>query len=354
MATDSKTEKATPKRRQDERKKGNVLISKDVIAVASLIGSFFTLKLIFPQMVEKIYIYFYKTFEYAQTQTEITNGFVTQISWEIALAFVQIAAPVICIPAFFSILATVAQTKPIFVTDSLKPKFNRINPLEGMKKLFSIRSLFDVIKGIIKITILIVILYSFISKSILTVSRTIQMDVMPSSAMILDLTMSLAFKICLAFIVISAFDYFFQWWEYERQIKMSKHELKEEYKQMEGDPQIKSKIKELQRKMAMSRMMQDVPKADVVIKNPTHYAVALKYDLEKEGAPILLAKGQDAVALRIIKTAEENDVFVLENKPLARAIYATTDIHQEIPDDFYGTVAEILVHVYKLKNKKLI
>ncbi len=354
MAGDSKTEKATPKRRKDERKKGNVLISKDIIAVVSLIGTFFALKLLFPQIIENLNAFFYRAFGYAQTTTDITNDFALEISRETMLAFFQVAAPIVCISAALSIVATVAQTKPIFVVDSLKPKFNRINPFEGIKKLFSLRSLFDVVKGIIKIAILIGMLYSYISKSILTVSRTIQSDVYPSCALLLDMTMSLVFKICMAFVAIAVFDFFFQWWEYERQIKMSKHELKEEYKQMEGDPQIKSKIREVQRKMAMSRMMQAVPQADVVIKNPTHFAVALKYDLEKDSAPILLAKGQDEVALRIIKTAEENDVYVLENKPLARAIYATTDINKEIPADFYGTVAEILVYVYKLKNKKLL
>ena len=166
--------------------------------------------------------------------------------------------------------------------------------------------------------------------------------------------MKLVMKICLAFIAISVFDYFFQWWEFERQIKMSKQELKEEYKQMEGDPQIKGKIKEVQRRMAMSRMMQSVPQADVVIKNPTHFAVALKYDLQNNEAPVLVAKGQDQLALRIIKEAEAHDVFVLENKPLARAIYATTDINREIPSEFYGTIAEILVYVYKIKNKNLL
>lgn len=354
MAGDSKTEKATPKRRQDERKKGNVLISKDVITVVSLVGTFFALKIMFPQIIANIKAFIYKAFEYAQTKADITEDFVMVITKETIFAFLQIVAPIIVISILLSIFATVAQTRPLFVVDSLKPKFNRINPLQGIKRLFSLKSLFDVIKGIIKITILLAILYSFISDSLLTISRTAQMDISPSCSVLMDLTMSLVFKICLAFVAISVFDFFFQWWEYERQIKMSKHELKEEYKQMEGDPQIKSKIKEVQRKMAMSRMMQAVPNADVVIKNPTHFAVALKYDLEKDGAPILLAKGQDEVALRIIKTAEEHDIYVLENKPLARAIYATTDINQEIPADFYGTVAEILVYVYKLKNKKLI
>jgi len=133
---------------------------------------------------------------------------------------------------------------------------------------------------------------------------------------------------------------------------MSKEEIKEEYKQLEGDPKIKGKIKENQRKIAMSRMMQSVPTADVVIKNPTHFAVALKYDMEKGvGAPVVVAKGQDELALRIIKVAEENNIYVIENKPLARAIYAAVDINMQIPVDYYGAVAEILVYVYKLKNK---
>ena len=151
--------------------------------------------------------------------------------------------------------------------------------------------------------------------------------------------------------MISVFDLFYQKWEYERQIRMSKQEIKEEYKQLEGDPKVKGKIKELQRKMAMSIMMQQVPDADVVIRNPTHFAVALKYNPDKDTAPVLVAKGQDELALRIVKVAEENNVFVIENKPLARAIFAATDLNQYLPPDFYGAVAEILVHVYKLNHK---
>lgn len=134
-------------------------------------------------------------------------------------------------------------------------------------------------------------------------------------------------------------------------MKMTKEEVKEEYKQLEGDPKVKGKIKETQRKMAMSRMMQAVPNADVVVKNPTHFAVALKYDLNKNSAPIIVAKGQDELALRIIQVAEENGVYVVENRPIARALYASVDVNQEIPADYYGAIAEILVYVYKLKKK---
>lgn len=352
MSGESKTEKATPKRRQDERKKGNLLISKDVITVVSLAGSFFALKILFPSMIENMQNFIYKCFGYAGSYSMLSESFLADISRDMIFAYASIVAPLIFISVFLSIGATVAQTKPVFVLESLKPKFSRINPLEGIKRLFSMKSIFDVIKSIAKISVLIVILYNFIADSVVTISRMMDMDVISSCVLLFNMIMSLVFKICLAFIAISVFDYFFQWWEYERQIKMSKHELKQEYKQMEGDPQVKGKIKEIQRKMAMSRMMQEVPKADVVIKNPTHYAVALKYDIENNNAPILLAKGQDEMALRIIRAAEENDVYVIENKPLARAIYATTDLNREIPGEFYGTVAEILVYVYKIKNKK--
>ena len=161
----------------------------------------------------------------------------------------------------------------------------------------------------------------------------------------------MAMKICAAFVAVSVLDYYYQRWDHERQMKMSKQEIKEEYKQMEGDPKIKGKIKQMQRQRAMARMMQQVPDADVVIKNPTHFAVALRYDPEKDEAPVLLAKGQDYVALRIIKVAEENNVTVIENRPLARGIFAATELNQQLPPEFYGAVAEILVHIYKLNHK---
>ena len=154
----------------------------------------------------------------------------------------------------------------------------------------------------------------------------------------------------LSYVVLAAADYFYQRWDYERQIRMSKQELKEEFKQLEGDPQIKSKIKHTQRKMAQSRMMQKVPQADVVIRNPTHFAVALRYKPDQDQAPLVLAKGQDQVALRIVKVAEEHGVAVVENVPLARSLYASTELGQEIPPEFYNAVAEVLVYLYRLNG----
>ena len=252
---------------------------------------------------------------------------------------------------FLSIAATVFQTKPLFVLDSLKPKFNRLSPLQGFKKIFSVRSIVEVLKGIIKISILFYLLYDFIGKQIIELPKLFTLEIPAACGYMFQTVFNMALRIGMAFAVISVFDFFYQRWEYERQLKMSKQEIKEEYKQLEGDPQVKGKIKELQRKMAMSRMMQQVPDADVVIRNPTHFAVALHYDPEKHVAPILLAKGQDEMALRIVRVAEENEIFIVENKPLARAIYATTDLNQQLPPEFYGAVAEILVHVYRLNHK---
>lgn len=353
MAGDSKTEKATPKKRKDERKKGNVFTSKDLTALVSILGVFYSLKLLFPGMYRTAKAFMFRYMGYAVYQTEFTDEFVKEIAITSVDAFVRAAIPIIMISMIIGIVVTLAQTKLLFSTDSLKPKFNRLNPLEGIKKLFSLKSIVEVLKGIIKIAILLIILYKFIKSRFVLFSRTIDMGIMYSSKFMFESVIDMVFNVSIAFAAIAAIDYFYQWWDYERQIKMSKHDVKEEYKQMEGNPQIKGKIKEIQRQRAMSRMMQAVPTADVIIKNPTHYAVALKYDIDKNEAPILVAKGQDELALRIIRVAEENDVSVIENKPLARGIFATTDLNGEIPVEYYGEIAEILVYIYNLNNREI-
>lgn len=353
MAGDSKTEKATPKKRQDERKKGNVFLSKDVISVVSLLGIFFVLKILFPSIHSAIKEYVMRFIGYAGRVKEITPDFVSEISLGFIAAFARIAMPLLLLSVFIAIVTTFAQTKMLFSFESLKPKFNRLNPLEGFKKMISLRSAIEIVKGIIKITILIVLIYQYFKSRLIEFPKTLSMDIISSCIYLLDNVMGLVINVSIAFVVISAFDYLYQWWDYERQIKMSKQDIKEEYKQTEGDPQIKGKIKENQRKMAMSRMMQAVPSADVVVRNPTHFAVALKYDIEKDNAPIVVAKGQDELALRIVKVAEQNHVYVIENKPLARAIYASTEINHEIPAEYYGTIAELLVYVYKLNHKEI-
>ncbi len=346
-----KTEKATPKRRKDERKKGNVFLSKDIVTVFTLVGGFYLLKFTFTGGYLSMKQLMLQYLDYIGRLDEVSDNFAKDIFLQLTIVSVKILLPLMLAVVVLSIVATVFQTKPLFVLDSLKPKFNRLNPLQGIKRLFALRSVVELFKGIIKITILFYITYRFIEGEIIHLPSLLRMGLLESCAYMFKAVFSMVLKVSMAFAAISVFDFFYQKWDYEKQLRMSKQEIKEEYKQMEGDPQIKGKIKEMQRKMAMSRMMQQVPDADVVIRNPTHFAVALKYNPEKDNAPVLVAKGQDELALRIVKVAEENNVFVIENRPLARAIFSTTELNQELPSNFYGAVAEILVHVYQFNHK---
>jgi flagellar biosynthetic protein FlhB len=350
MADDSKTEKATPKKRQDERKKGHVAVSKDVVMIATLLGSFIMLKALFPLMYRTMRDYMIKYVSLAPTADTLSD-YTTGVYWDTVIAVSKAAIPIILFSTVLAILGTGIQTKFLFTKSNMVPKFERLNPIKGIKNLFSLKSLVELIKNLVKITILSVILYQIIKSDLRAVARTIDKNIMDSAVYVLDAIMDMVIKVSIVFLAIAGFDYFYQWWDYERQIKMSKQEMKEEYKQTEGNPEIKGRIRNLQRERARSRMMQSVPTADVIIRNPTHYAVALRYDIEKDSAPVLLAKGQDELALRIVSIGEEHGVYVLENKPLARGIFASTKVGESIPPEYYGMVAEILVYVYRMNNK---
>ena len=352
MAGESKTEKATPKKRRDERKKGNVLMSKDAVAVATLIGSLFMVQIMGGVMVEQIKMVIYRCFDYMSVGVaETFSGLLGELFKMTVLAFAMMAGPFLAVTALLAIGVTFFQTKMLVTTDPLKPKFSRLNPIQGFKRLFSLRSVIEALKGILKISILLFLIYNYFSHVALTFGRFLDMSLWESCSILVKDIVSLVLQIAVAFTVLAFFDYLYQWWDYERQLKMSKQEIKEEYKQTEGDPQVKGKIKQIQRQRAQQRMMQQMPQADVVIRNPTHSAVALRYHEEKDNAPVLLAKGVDELALRIVKVAEENSVSVVENVPLARALYASVELNKEIPPELYGPVAEVLVYVLKLDRE---
>ncbi|MEG1896542.1 MAG: EscU/YscU/HrcU family type III secretion system export apparatus switch protein, partial [Oscillospiraceae bacterium] len=238
----------------------------------------------------------------------------------------------------------------IFSMGALKPKFSKLNPIKGIANLFSLKSVVELIKNILKITIVAYLLYDFISKQFTSFIKSLDMGITQGVMLLFNSLVEMSMKIVLVFLALAAFDYLYQWWDYEKNMKMSKQEVKEEYKQTEGDPQIKSKIKDKQRKMSQERMMQAVPTADVIIRNPTHFAVALKYDIDNDYAPIVVAKGQDNIALKIVEIGEKNGVYTIENRPLARALYAQTEINDAIPFEHFAAVAEILALVYKMKG----
>lgn len=352
MAGDSKTEKATPKRRRDERKKGNVLMSKDAVAVATLIGSLFMVQAMSGVVQEQAKIVLNRCFQYiAECSAGMVPGILGSLGKEAVLAFVTMAGPFLAVTAILAIGVTFFQTKMLVAGESIRPKFNRISPLQGFKRLFSLRSIIEAFKGILKISILLILIFNYFRNVAVGFSQFLNMELGQSCAILFDSIINLVMQIAVAFTVLAFFDYLYQWWDYERQLKMSKQEIKEEYKQTEGDPQVKGKIKQIQRQRAQQRMMQQVPQADVVIRNPTHYAVALRYHPDEDNAPVVLAKGLDELALRIVKVAEEHQIATVENVPLAHALYDSTDLNREIPPELYGAVAEVMVYVLKLDQE---
>ena len=354
MAGESKTEKATPKKRRDERKKGNVMMSKDVVAVATLIGSLVMFRLMGNIVSEQAENLFRTCFGYiSSTLPADMPGILRPLAMFCLKTVVIVAGPFLAVTVVLAVVATFAQTKLLVSGESLKPKFSRINPLQGFKRLFSLRSVVEALKGILKISILLFLIYSYMQDVTLTFARFLDMEIAESCAIFLDDIFSLVLRVAIAFIVLAAADFLYQWWDYERQLKMSKQEVKDEFKQMEGDPQIKSKIKQRQQEMARNRMMQEVPTADVVIRNPTHYAVALRYDQDKNRAPQVVAKGKDYLAMKIVQIAEQNNVYCMENPPLARALYSQVDLGREIPYELYDAVAEVLTTVYRETNKTI-
>ncbi len=354
MAADGageKTEKATPKKRRDERKKGNVFYSKDVVSVVFVFGAFCSLRLLFPGIAESASSFMTLIIGMISNPTSVSLGNLNLLVHSFIMAAVRCIVPILLICMALGILATAVQTKFLFAKKALKPNFGRLSPIRGIKNMFSLKNAVELIKSVLKIVIMAVIMYLMLRNDVVTMVKLMDVDVKISIAHVLSKIFELILKLTAVFVFIAFFDWLYQRWEYERNIKMSKHEIKEEFKQTEGNPEIKGRIKDVQRRRARARMMQAVPEADVIIKNPTHFAVALRYKIDQDSAPVVLAKGQDQIALKIVDVGEQHGVTVIENKPLARAIYATTEINQEIPADYYSAVAEILVYVYKLNNK---
>lgn len=348
-----KTEKATPKKRKDARKKGNVFSSKDVVNLASMLILFTIIRFMFPFIYEQAHT----ILEHFVSEAGRINTYNDDVGREIFI-YILIHATIIIIPialmaGIVGVIATGVQTRFLFAYESMKPKFERINPLQGLKKMLSVRSIVELIKNIIKFLVIVVVIYRFVNNHLIAFSRMLDMSLAQSTVYFLKTVYSMCLQICLFFGIVAAADYMYQRWEYEKNLKMSKQEVKEEYKQLEGNPEVKGKIKEIQRKFAQSRMMQQVPEADVIIRNPTHYAVAMKYNPETDIAPRIVAKGADEQAMRIVKVGEEHGIYIKEDPELTRAIYAVADIGDLIPYEYYNAIADLLAFVYRMKNASL-
>lgn len=345
-----KTEKPTGKRRRDARKDGNLFQSKDAVTVVMLFGVFYMIRLTLPSIyrtARDCMIRYFSMTGNADPFSESPNIYVYMVA-----AILKCSLPLLLMSVFLGIISHGIQTRFNLTFKPLRPKFSKLNPITGIKRLFGIKKLVDLAKNLIKIGLLMALLYGLLKDDLIEISRMFDMQVLLSTSLMLQMVFNLVKRVCLAFAVVAFFDYLYQRWDYENNLKMTKQEVKDEYKNTEGNPEIKGRIRSVQRQMALSRMMQKVPQADVIIRNPTHFAVALRYDPKRDNAPVVLAKGQDSLALRIVRVGEEHGVFVMENRPLARALYASCELDREIPAEFYGAVAEILVYIYKASDRQ--
>ena len=349
FADGEKTEEPTAKKRNDARNKGQVARSQELNAAFVLLIGFFALRVLWEYIFDEIFAY--TTYIYTHLQQTVDVETVRQIFLGIVLLFAKTALPVMCAILLIGLVINFYQVGLIFTTEPLGFKLDKLNPINGFGRIFSKRSLVELVKSLFKIAIIGFFLYDYLKDEIPLMPNFIYLDLPTSVEKIADIMFAMAFKVIAVIIILGVLDYVYQVWQTTQDLKMTKQEVKDEMKQSEGDPQIKGKIKQKQREMAMARMMQEVPQADVIITNPTHFAVALKY---KKGmaAPIVVAKGQDLVARRIKIIAAENGVVIVENKPLARALYAAVEIGGAVPPELYQSVAEVLAYVYRLKPRK--
>ena len=352
MADDQeKTEEATPKKKEDARKEGNVAKSQDVSGVVTLVVGVVVLIFYLKYILYKImdfYVYVLSFVGQEFTMNDLMSLFI-----KLVIEVFILLAPIALAIMLAGVLGNVGQFGFLFTTKAIKPKLSKINPISGLKNLFSKKKLFDGVKMTLKVAVAFGVGFNLFLGWLDEIPKLELFDLMMQIKWLVDKSIILAFTMIAVFMVFAAIDFAFQKYSYNKSLKMSKQEIKDEMKNSEGNPEIKAKIRQIQMKMAQNRMMGEVPKADVVVTNPTHYAVAIRYDRTKDNAPKVIAKGVDHLAQKIKEIARENDVMIVENKPLARQLYADVEIEEEIPEKLYKAVIELLVYVYKTKGKTI-
>ena len=351
IGADEKTEEATPKKKSDSRKKGQVPRSKDVGLAITMIATTLVIVTISGFIVSILrdgVIYFLGD----MGTMELTENSLNSIN-KLAVSKAAIAIMPVVLPIMIAgVAASLIQSGFLVVKDAIKPSLGKLNPINGFKNMFSKKSLVELVKNLILISIIIYIAFTYIKDNFDKIMQIGNLYLPSLGGEVKSLLLGIFIKICILLVVVAILDYVVQYILFQKDIRMTKQEIKEEYKQMEGDPQIKSKIKQKQREISQRRMMQSVGEATVVITNPTHLAVAIKYTEGEMEAPKVVAKGADNIAIKIKERAMESKVPIIENKPLARLLYETVDIDKEVPQDMYQAVAEVLAMIYKLDKKK--
>lgn len=351
-----KTEPATEKKLNDARKEGQVAKSREIANGLGLLALFLVLKLWVGTMATQFLGVFSDIYGRIAETVVFWRGHMpendTAIAFrEMILQSVVIMGPLLIIGFIVAFVSNVIQVGWKPTAKPMMPKFSKLNPISGFKKIFSVNSVVELVKAIAKIGLIVIICYNYLEDKWHLLFLLYDMPLLQALQLAAGTVTDLGIRVAVVYMVIAAADFIYQKVKFARDMRMTKQEVKEEYKQSEGDPQIKGKIRQRMREASQRRMMQDLPQADVVITNPTHYAVAIKYDPEVAEAPLVLAKGEDYLAARIKEIARENQIEIVENKPLARMLYANVDVGQAVPPELYQAVAEVLAFVYHLQGK---
>ena len=348
-----KTEDATAKRLQDARKEGQVAKSQELVTAAMLFSLFIAIKIFGGYIANSFLKVFHRNYAYIGTYTveKPEIGMMSSMFGQAMLDILLMLLPIFAFAIVVSSILNVLQVKWQVTAKPLKPKFNRLNPVSGFKKIFSMDKLFELVKSVAKIGLIFYLAFDTVRDEINVLNIFYDLELLPAVIYISDFVVNMGIKISAVYLIIGLLDFIYQKFKFKKDMKMSKQEVKDEYKQQEGDPQVKGRIKSKMRETSMRRMMQKMPDADVVITNPTHFACAIKYDKAVASAPVLIAKGADHLAQKLKDVAKEHNIPIVENKPLARMLYYNVDLDNEIPEELYQMTAEVLAYVYQLKNK---
>ncbi|MBB4660982.1 flagellar biosynthesis protein FlhB [Conexibacter arvalis] len=348
---DDKTERATPRRREDARRRGQVARSMDVNGAVVLITGLFALSLLGPRVVGGMETAMRDAFDRIAAPGEALSARGLEVTFMASLQTLALAiAPVALICALAAVVSNLGQVGLKPAPEALKPQPRRINPLSGAKNVFGPRMFFEGGKSIAKVAVVGVIVAMTLIPRMTELAATVGTTPGQLGAELASMVFAVAQRAALAYLVIGFVDYAYQRWQHEKQLRMSKQEVKDEFRSHQLPAEVKSALRRRQMEQARARMMAAVPEADVVVTNPTHFAVALKYDGSKP-APEVVAKGQDLIALQIRRLAAEHDVPVIENPPLARSLHGSVEIGQLIPEELYQAVAQVLAHVYRVAGK---
>jgi flagellar biosynthetic protein FlhB len=347
---EERTEPATAKKRNKTRGEGQVAKSQDLSASVVILTGLLTINSLGGKIWDNLVSLFQETARYIASPSMSGEGwwFRPTLMAGKSLLFGWLPLGFIC--SIFAVVVLVYQVGFVITTKPFALNFGRFNPVSGLKRIFSLRTLVELAKGLLKASLLLGVLYTALRKERDLMLSIIGFSLDDGVMIIMGKIWTLAMRMAVFLFIIALVDYAYQKWEFEKSIKMSKQEIKEEYKQSEGDPLIKRRIRQKQRELARQRMMSDVPKADVVVTNPTHIAVAIQYDQQTMSAPVIVAKGQDFIAQKIKDIAAEHDIPIVENKPLARALMQRVEVGESIPEELYLSVAEVLAFVYRLKK----